>query len=130
MLICSLCAYAFFPLVNITLLTRGAKPSRRTPLKPWKLSPPLLHPALAENGCRMQSPLHISKHTSHLFFSLFDLAQSHDLSLPALLHPALPMTHSKVISLGLFGELLVPVFGPPKNKAKREEKTNAQMKMD
>lgn len=34
-----------------------------------------------------------------LFFSLFKLAQSRDLSLSALLHPALSMTQPKVISL-------------------------------
>lgn len=34
-----------------------------------------------------------------LFFSLFKLAQSRDLSLSALLHPALSMTQLKVISL-------------------------------
>lgn len=73
----------------------------------------------------VQSALHGSKHISNFFFfffRLFELTQSHDLSLPALLHPALPMTHWKVISLGLFGELLVPVFSAQEKQNKKKKK--------
>lgn len=72
------------------------------------------------SGCNL---LFTYPNTYPIFFRLFELTQSHDLSLPALPHPALPMTHWKVISLGLFGELLVPVFSAQENKAKQEKKT-------